>query len=240
MRPRRHRQSHGGDDMSDKPEALRLADALEQGKFLLSVERDATAAELRRLHGIEFALRDCEVALAKMAKKYMDAADRRDELLEALQEVVVSGLLYVRSRADIDKATGGDTMTLDQLHALADKFFEWPEGSDGRTVTQHVLKMREESLATKNSASTPTLHDAAQQAEPAQPMRFRVTVIDNAHPDGIPLEQWVRRDPTSTLKADAERYRYLLGHARRIDVDGWSISHMEQLSPRIDAAREEP
>lgn len=36
--------------MSDKPEALRLADALEQGKFLLSVERDATAAELRRLH----------------------------------------------------------------------------------------------------------------------------------------------------------------------------------------------
>lgn len=36
--------------MSDKPEALRLADALEQGKVLLSVERDATAAELRRLH----------------------------------------------------------------------------------------------------------------------------------------------------------------------------------------------
>lgn len=78
-----------------------------------------------------------------------------------------------------------------------------------------------------------------QQAEPAQPMRFRVTVIDNAHPDGIPLEQWVRRDPTAALRADAERYRYLLGHARRIDVDGWSISHMEQLSPRIDAAREE-
>lgn len=41
------------------------------------------------------------------------------------------------------------------------------------------------------------------------------------------------------LRADAERYRYLLGHARRIDVAGWSISHMEQLSPRIDAAREE-
>lgn len=31
-------------------EALRLADALEQGIYLLSVERDATAAELRRLH----------------------------------------------------------------------------------------------------------------------------------------------------------------------------------------------
>lgn len=30
-------------------EALRLADALEQGTYLLSIERDATAAELRRL-----------------------------------------------------------------------------------------------------------------------------------------------------------------------------------------------
>ena len=40
------------------------------------------------------------------------------------------------------------------------------------------------------------------------------------------------------LRADAERYRYLLGHARRIDVAGWSISHMEQLSARIDKARE--
>jgi len=37
--------------MNDKqPEALRLADALEQYKYSLSFERDATAAELRRLH----------------------------------------------------------------------------------------------------------------------------------------------------------------------------------------------
>jgi hypothetical protein len=34
-----------------KDEALRLADALEQATYLLSVERDNTAAELRRLHG---------------------------------------------------------------------------------------------------------------------------------------------------------------------------------------------
>lgn len=33
-----------------KPEALRLADALETGTYLLSVERDTTAAELSRLH----------------------------------------------------------------------------------------------------------------------------------------------------------------------------------------------
>ena len=36
--------------MSAQPEALRLADALEHGTHLLAVERDATAAELRRLH----------------------------------------------------------------------------------------------------------------------------------------------------------------------------------------------
>lgn len=36
--------------MSSADEALRLADALEQGTFLLSAEREATAAELRRLH----------------------------------------------------------------------------------------------------------------------------------------------------------------------------------------------
>ena len=35
--------------MTTKPEWERLAEALEQGTYLLSVERDATAAELRRL-----------------------------------------------------------------------------------------------------------------------------------------------------------------------------------------------
>jgi hypothetical protein len=36
--------------MTDQPEALRLADKLERGTYLLSVERNNTAAELRRLH----------------------------------------------------------------------------------------------------------------------------------------------------------------------------------------------
>ena len=35
---------------TEQPEALRIADALQDGTYLLSVERDATAAELRRLH----------------------------------------------------------------------------------------------------------------------------------------------------------------------------------------------
>lgn len=44
--------------MSEKQtEAQRLADALEQGTYLLSVERDATASELRRLDAENEALR---------------------------------------------------------------------------------------------------------------------------------------------------------------------------------------
>lgn len=39
--------------MNDKqPEALRLADALENGTYLLSVERERTAIELRRLYEV--------------------------------------------------------------------------------------------------------------------------------------------------------------------------------------------
>lgn len=63
-------------------------------------------------------------------------------------------------------------MTLDDIRALADKFFEWPEGSGRQTVTtfsallfaQHVLQLREKSLGTATSATTPTLREAAQQA----------------------------------------------------------------------------
>ena len=43
----------------------------------------------------------------------------------------------------------------------------------------------------------------------------------------------------SELRADAERYRYVLKHARRIDICGLSMSQtsMCQLSARIDAER---
>lgn len=42
------------------------------------------------------------------------------------------------------------------------------------------------------------------------------------------------------LRADAERYRYVVSHARRLDILGWSLcqASMFQLSSRIDAARE--
>ncbi len=44
--------------MTDQPEALRLADALERGTYLLYLERDNTAIELRRLHGVNQELVD--------------------------------------------------------------------------------------------------------------------------------------------------------------------------------------
>lgn len=62
-------------------------------------------------------------------------------------------------------------MTLDDLRALADKFFVWQEGSGRQTVTtfsallfaQHVLKLREKSLGTENSAGMDALRNAAQR-----------------------------------------------------------------------------
>lgn len=93
--------------MSDKPEALRLAESAHLG-YRIEWQVKA-AAELRRLHGIEFALRSCEMALTKMAEKHMDAADRRDELLEALQDLCDTlgecGMTK-KARAAIAKATG--------------------------------------------------------------------------------------------------------------------------------------
>ena len=79
--------------MKDQPEALRLAYALETGRYLLSVERDATAAELRRLH--QFAEDQIGRATAAEAALQMTKAThalkiaaveaQRDALLEALQ-----------------------------------------------------------------------------------------------------------------------------------------------------------
>ena len=63
--------------MNTQPEALRLAQELEEAD-----------AELRRLHGLDFALRNCEQALKNMATKYMDTVDQRDVLLEALKDML--------------------------------------------------------------------------------------------------------------------------------------------------------
>lgn len=102
--------------MTDKqPEALRLAYALEQGTFLLSVERDATAAELRRLHQSE-------------REGWRHAAELEQE----------------RERLT--------NLCHDYLGEL--------------TAMRAVKQMQE------------------------QKVRFKCTVIDDQHPNGVPLEQW--------------------------------------------------
>ena len=58
---------------TQQPEPLRLADALENGSYLLSVERAATCAELRRLHAIE-------AEHIKLCRDYQDTWDSRDRL----------------------------------------------------------------------------------------------------------------------------------------------------------------
>jgi hypothetical protein len=76
--------------MTTQPEALRLADELEAPvgtQSTYSAMRQA-AAELHRLHGLDFALRNCEQALKNMATKYMDTVDQRDVLLEALKDML--------------------------------------------------------------------------------------------------------------------------------------------------------
>jgi hypothetical protein len=80
--------------MNKQPEALRLADALASPLEDANDFADIAAAELRRLHGLDFALRDCELALQKMATKYMDAVDQRDALLEALRPFTKATLTY--------------------------------------------------------------------------------------------------------------------------------------------------
>ena len=84
---RRRHPSTKGNQMTKQPEALRLADALRDGIYLLSVERDATEATLRRLHEVnqellealqrikhhfdtdEYAWKIAEAAIAKAGKQ---------------------------------------------------------------------------------------------------------------------------------------------------------------------------
>ena len=86
--------------MNAQPKALRLADVSRLSRhheWHLQVD-----AELRRLHGLDFALRNCELALKKMATKYMDAVDQRDALLEALKAIEpILARMYGPQAADL-------------------------------------------------------------------------------------------------------------------------------------------
>jgi hypothetical protein len=84
-----------------QPKALFLADVIKADPAS-KTHHDEAAAELRRLHGLDFALRDCELALQKMATKYMDAVDQRDALLAALKAAVVRAELRREGAVDVE------------------------------------------------------------------------------------------------------------------------------------------
>ena len=97
---------------TQQPEALRLADELKQGTYLLSVERDVTAAELRRLYAQSEMRR---LALLEELQKSERLHSVNAELLEALQSIMEMTGGYVpdtskgewaKARAAIAKATG--------------------------------------------------------------------------------------------------------------------------------------
>jgi len=110
---------------NEQPEALRLADALEGGSYLLSVERNSTAAELRRLHAENIELKaKADVAqagylAAVQTARWQESTNKelnrhiatkhalraqRDELLEALK-LAEAGLADI---GDADREPGDD------------------------------------------------------------------------------------------------------------------------------------
>ena len=72
--------------MSEKPEALRLANALRDGTYLLSAERDATEAVLRRQHAEIERLRGLLTEAQKAVWMNYDG-DLLDRIEAALKEM---------------------------------------------------------------------------------------------------------------------------------------------------------
>lgn len=81
--------------MSNQPEALRLADALERGTYLLYLERDNTAAELRRLNEISIKYNELLYAVHRAfpdenrhqtALRYITQTERLSAMCESAKE----------------------------------------------------------------------------------------------------------------------------------------------------------
>ena len=111
-------------------------------------------------------------------------------------------------------------MTLDDLRALADEFFEWPIAHNKSNITmtsallfaQHVVQTRETQLRTEYSATMTTLRDAAKQALEALEISYDVA------------------------KAEADRYHTAMAgfrpeHHAQLDAD------VQQIAVAITALR---
>ena len=134
-------------------------------------------------------------------------------------------------------------MTLDDLRALADKFFEWPEGSGRQTVTtfsallfaQHVLQlremhemheMREKSLGTENKAGVYALREAAQrQLEALAAYRREIGLLTGV-PDKQPCDAEVAL--RAALEQQAEPVAWMCpDDPERETAFSWKAGHCE-------------
>lgn len=88
-------------------EALRLANALEDGTYLLSVERDATAAEMRRLHIVEQAFQQWITKtewVQKSAQSHELGMHRADVIKQRFDQLLTENQ---QLRADLEAVGAG-------------------------------------------------------------------------------------------------------------------------------------
>ena len=154
--------------MSEKQsEAQRLADALEQGTYLLSVERDATAAELRRLDAENEKLREENGVLQYALTAYKDmelhlhAEQDRAENLEAQLEAV---------EKQRDQMQQAGQQALNALQVLCDEY--------GRQMTamNHKTPRRAKWTAALSAIS------ALSQALEADHVEYDLNMVQQAEP----------------------------------------------------------
>ena len=77
--------------MTKQPEALRLADALERGTYLLYLERDNTATELRRLHEVNQKLLEALVLIMNTCNsdlEYRVNTSREIDIMQACKKAI--------------------------------------------------------------------------------------------------------------------------------------------------------
>jgi len=106
--------------MTAQPEALRLADALEHGTHLLSVERDAAAAELRRqwqeIESLKLALEQTD----GVVKERLQALESDPDYDYCHRLAILLECMTLDSHRSFDDACA----LLDEYYAARDKWAE--------------------------------------------------------------------------------------------------------------------
>jgi hypothetical protein len=99
--------------MADQPEALRLAECLDEPQYLMYIQAAQAAAELRRLHDIEKAYESACGIIDEQDKKLAELEAINAELLKAMISFTNSAYIkkhhpkrYAAAMAAIAKAEG--------------------------------------------------------------------------------------------------------------------------------------